>query len=59
MITLQRLDEKTKEVLGQENCRLLPVIHAVTGADTTSRVFGHKEIKESILYKTFNSLSKQ
>ena len=32
--------KKTKEVLGQESCRLLPVIHAVTGCDATSRVFG-------------------
>ena len=32
--------KKTKEVLDQESCRLLPVIHAVTGCDTTSRVFG-------------------
>ena len=32
--------KKTKEVLGQESCRLLPVIHAVTGCETTSRVFG-------------------
>ena len=32
--------KKTKEVFGQESCRLLSVIHAVTGCDTTSRVFG-------------------
>ena len=32
--------KKTKDLLGQESCGLLPVIHAVTGCDTTSQVFG-------------------
>ena len=30
---------RTKEVLGSM-CRMLPFIHAVTGCDTTSRIFG-------------------
>ena len=31
---------KTKIVLGEEICRLLPALHAMTGCDTTSRLFG-------------------
>lgn len=31
---------KTKNVLGQTQCRMLPVIHALTGCDTTSQLFG-------------------
>ena len=30
----------TKSVLGEELCKILPVIHAFTGCDTVSRVFG-------------------
>ena len=31
---------KTNIVLGEEICRLLPALHAMTGCDTTSRLFG-------------------
>lgn len=29
-----------KRKLGQDTCKLLPLIHAITGCDTTSRMFG-------------------
>ena len=32
--------KKPKEALGQDKCSLLPIIHAVSGCDTTSRVYG-------------------
>eukprot|EP00794_Sanderia_malayensis_P002695 gene2695-3114_t len=32
--------KQTKRAIGLDECRLLPVIHAVSGCDTTSRVFG-------------------
>ena len=32
--------KETKELLGPNTCRLLPFIHALTGCDTTSRVYG-------------------
>ncbi|VDH92473.1 Hypothetical predicted protein [Mytilus galloprovincialis] len=32
--------QKTKKHLGEAICRLLPFIHAFSGCDTTSRVFG-------------------
>jgi hypothetical protein len=31
---------KTKKLLGDQLCHVLPVIHAITGCDTTSRLFG-------------------
>ena len=31
---------KTKVLLGPDICRLLPFIHALTGCDTTSRIYG-------------------
>lgn len=31
---------KTKVLLGEELCTLLPLIHAISGCDTTSRMFG-------------------
>ena len=32
--------KKTKFVLGQDLCKALPFVHAITGCDTTSRLFG-------------------
>ena len=32
--------QKTKRVLGMHKCKILPVVHAITGCDTTSRLFG-------------------
>ncbi|XP_053377818.1 uncharacterized protein LOC123527311 isoform X1 [Mercenaria mercenaria] len=32
--------KKTRKVLGNNTCRLLPFLHALTGCDTTSRIFG-------------------
>ena len=32
--------QKTKTPLGKETCKLLPLSHALTGCDTTSRIFG-------------------
>ena len=32
--------KKTKVFLGPDVCRSLPFIHALTGCDTTSRVYG-------------------
>ena len=32
--------KKTKELLGPNTCRLLPFIHALTGCDTTSLIYG-------------------
>jgi hypothetical protein len=32
--------KKTKNILGNEICKLLPVIHAVSGCDTTSKLYG-------------------
>ena len=32
--------KKTKVVLGESVCRCLPFLHAITGCDTTSRMFG-------------------
>ena len=32
--------KKTKELLGPNTCHLLPFIHAFTGCDTTSRIYG-------------------
>lgn len=32
--------QKTKMVLGENVCKVLPALHALTGCDTTSRVFG-------------------
>ena len=32
--------KKTKKVIGLEKCYLLSVVHAISGCDTTSRVFG-------------------
>ena len=32
--------QKTKTVLGEDTCKLLPLIHALIGCDTTSRIFG-------------------
>ena len=43
---------QTKVVLGEEVCRILPVIHAFTGCDTTSRIFS---IGKSALLKKYNS----
>ena len=31
---------KTKKVLGEDQCRILPFIHGFTGCDTTSRIYG-------------------
>lgn len=31
---------KTKQLLGEDTCRILPFIHALTGCDTTSRIYG-------------------
>ena len=31
---------KTKDILGDELCEVLPVIHGITGCDTTSKLFG-------------------
>lgn len=32
--------KKTKCVLGQDFCNIIPFVHAITGCDTTSRLFG-------------------
>lgn len=32
--------KRTKMLLGEELCQLLPVIHSLTGCDTTSKPFG-------------------
>ena len=32
--------KKIKTVLGQDLCQCLPFVHAFTGCDTTSRIFG-------------------
>ena len=32
--------KKTKVLLGDNICRMLPFLHSVTGCDTTSRMFG-------------------
>ena len=32
--------KKTKTVIGQELCKILPFVHAISGCDTTSRLFG-------------------
>ena len=32
--------KKTKVLLGPDACHLLPFIHALTGCDTTSRIYG-------------------
>ena len=47
---------KTKIVLGEEICRLLPALHAMTGCDTTSRLFGIGKgaaIKKVDIFKQF------
>jgi hypothetical protein len=31
---------KTTCVLGQETCKVIPVIHAISGCDTTSKLYG-------------------
>jgi hypothetical protein len=31
---------KTTYVLGQETCKVIPVIHAISGCDTTSKLYG-------------------
>ncbi|VDI69502.1 Hypothetical predicted protein [Mytilus galloprovincialis] len=31
---------KTKVVLGQDMCKVLPIIHAISGCDTTSKLYG-------------------
>ena len=51
---------KTKTLLGQENCKLLPLSHALTGCDTTSRMFGISKsavIKSLLKDDTFRLLS--
>ena len=32
--------KKTKTVIEQELCKILPFVHAISGCDTTSRLFG-------------------
>ena len=32
--------KKTKTAIGQELCKILPFVHAISGCDTTSRLFG-------------------
>ena len=32
--------QKTKNVLGEQMCSILPALHALTGCDTNSRIFG-------------------
>ncbi|KAH3698671.1 hypothetical protein DPMN_086217 [Dreissena polymorpha] len=32
--------QKTKTVLGPQLCNILPALHALTGCDTNSRIFG-------------------
>ena len=32
--------KKTKTVIGQELCKMLPFVHTISGCDTTSRLFG-------------------
>ncbi|CAG2250736.1 unnamed protein product [Mytilus edulis] len=32
--------KKTKKLLGEEFCKVLPFVHAISGCDTTSRLFG-------------------
>lgn len=41
-----------KKKLGLDTCELLPVIHAITGCDTTSRMFGIG--KEAVLRKVIS-----
>ncbi|XP_053373150.1 uncharacterized protein LOC123533634 [Mercenaria mercenaria] len=43
---------KTQEVLGMELCSILPFIHALTGCDTTSRIYG---IGKGTALKAFSS----
>ncbi|VDI55510.1 Hypothetical predicted protein [Mytilus galloprovincialis] len=31
---------KTKVVLGQDMCKVLPIVHAISGCDTTSKLYG-------------------
>ena len=43
--------KKTKTVIGQELCKILPFVHAISGCDTTSRLFGvgkGQNVKKSI-----------
>ncbi|VDI11839.1 Hypothetical predicted protein [Mytilus galloprovincialis] len=44
---------KTKEKLGKTICNILPVIHAFTGCDTVSHIFGHG--KGAVLKKNMSS----
>jgi hypothetical protein len=41
---------KTKSTLGLDACHVLPFVHAISGCDTTSRMFG---IEKSTLFKRF------
>lgn len=43
---------KTKTNIGNTICRILPVIHAISGCDTTSRLFG---IGKGQVYKRFQT----
>ena len=49
---------KTKALLGPEICTLLPLVHAMSGCDTTSRMFGIgkgftlKKLEESLFLRS-------
>ena len=52
--------QKTKTLLGEETCKLLPLSHALTGCDTTSRIFGISKpavLKVLLKDNTFRLLS--
>jgi hypothetical protein len=44
--------QRTKQDIGEEMCLLLPFLHAISGCDTTSRLFG---VGKGAAYKKFKS----
>ena len=52
--------QKTQTILGKETCKLLPLSHALTGCDTTSRIYGISKpavLKSLLKDDTFRILS--
>jgi hypothetical protein len=45
--------QQTKGFLGEDICHLLPILHSLTGCDSTSRLFG---IGKGIVLKRLNQL---
>ena len=43
---------EARDILGENQCKVLPVIHALSGCDTTSQMFG---ISKAAVLKKFQS----